>query len=130
MVAIKSLAILSLPFMVMASPLVPRTDSPSQCNNGSLQCCNSSMTQSPSNLQQLPELLGGALGGLLGGLLGLGGLGGLVGLADINALIGVTCTDVPIVGGTNTCTQQTVCCSNNNFNGVIALGCTPFNIGL
>nr|AAD41222.1 Pri2p [Cyclocybe aegerita] len=123
MVAIKSLAILALPVMAMASPLVPRTDSPSQCNNGSLQCCNSSMTQDRGNLQ----IAQGVLGGLLGGLLGLGGL---LDLVDLNALIGVQCSPISIVGNANTCTQQTVCCSNNNFNGLIALGCTPININL
>ncbi|EEB89374.1 hypothetical protein MPER_12537 [Moniliophthora perniciosa FA553] len=26
--------------------------------------------------------------------------------------------------------SQTVCCENNSFNGIIAVGCTPINIGL
>ncbi|KAF8204671.1 hydrophobin-251 [Pholiota molesta] len=28
------------------------------------------------------------------------------------------------------CSAQPVCCTNDSFNGVVALGCTPININL
>ncbi|PFH49489.1 hypothetical protein AMATHDRAFT_147546 [Amanita thiersii Skay4041] len=44
----------------------------------------------------------------------------------------VTCN--PIAGwfgiSGNSCNAQTVCCENNSFNGVVALGCTPINVSL
>ncbi|KAF5350883.1 hypothetical protein D9758_010487 [Tetrapyrgos nigripes] len=83
-----------------------------QCNTGSLQCCNSVQKASSSSV------------GLLLGLLGIV-------LSDLNVLVGVTCSPISVIGvGGNSCTAQPVCCENNNFNGIIAIGCTPINLGL
>ncbi|KAF8954462.1 fungal hydrophobin-domain-containing protein [Flammula alnicola] len=63
----------------------------------------------------------------------LASLAGLLGLdlGSITGLIGLTCSPLDILGiGGNSCSQQPVCCSNNNFNGVIALGCNPINLNL
>ncbi|PBK98610.1 hypothetical protein ARMGADRAFT_584951 [Armillaria gallica] len=58
------------------------------------------------------------------------GLLGVV-LSDVTALVGITCTPITIVGvGSTACSQQTVCCQNNTFNGLIAIGCVPINISL
>ncbi|KAK0184041.1 hydrophobin-251 [Armillaria mellea] len=44
---------------------------------------------------------------------------------------GVTCSPISVIGvGGTQCNNQVVCCDDNNFNGLIALGCTPINIGL
>ncbi|THU76411.1 fungal hydrophobin, partial [Dendrothele bispora CBS 962.96] len=52
-------------------------------------------------------------------------------VADANVPVGLTCTPISLigVGGTN-CASQPVCCKENNFNGLVALGCTPVNVGL
>ncbi|KAF9005207.1 fungal hydrophobin-domain-containing protein [Cyathus striatus] len=84
----------------------------SQCNTGSLQCCNSVQNSSDAGIAGLLGLLGVALQGLTG-------------------QVGVTCSPIDVIGlGGNSCTAQPVCCTNNNFNGVVALGCSPINVGL
>ncbi|KAF8806916.1 type 1 hydrophobin [Phlegmacium glaucopus] len=43
----------------------------------------------------------------------------------------VTCSPLTVVGVSGTsCNDQAVCCTNNSFNGVVALGCTPINLNL
>ncbi|KAI0048151.1 fungal hydrophobin [Auriscalpium vulgare] len=91
----------------------PTTTVPaSVCGGGSLECCNSVQAASSN------------AAGLLLGLLG-------VVLQDLSVLVGITCSPITVIGvsGTN-CDQQTVCCDNNNFSGLIAIGCTPINIAL
>ncbi|KAK0225445.1 hydrophobin [Armillaria fumosa] len=100
-------AILSLPFLV-ASGAVPKagintTVTGGKCNTGSAQCCKSVQDS--------------ALG-LLG-----------IPIGDITANVGLTCDPITIIGlGTTSCANQPVCCEKNNFNGVVALGCTPLNV--
>ncbi|TFK33650.1 fungal hydrophobin-domain-containing protein [Crucibulum laeve] len=112
-----ALSILALPILA-AAIAVPRTTPPttpaSQCNTGDLQCCNS--TEDSSNLSE----------GLLGTLGGLG-----INVSSITGLVGATCSPITAIGiGGNSCNSQAVCCSNNSFNGLVAIGCTPVNINL
>ncbi|TFK58454.1 fungal hydrophobin [Pluteus cervinus] len=80
----------------------------SQCNTGPIQCCNSV----ESVCTTLP------LFGLLG-----------IVLSDIDVLVGITCTPITVIGVSgNSCTAQPVCCENDTFNGVVAIGCTPVNL--
>ncbi|KAF5348044.1 hypothetical protein D9758_010071 [Tetrapyrgos nigripes] len=106
----KFLTVAALASLAAATPLeVRQTD---QCNTGSLQCCNSVQSGSSSTATTLAGLLGIVIG-------------------DITAQVGITCTPISVIGvGGNSCTAQPVCCTNNSFNGVIALGCTPININL
>ncbi|PPQ87946.1 hypothetical protein CVT25_001131 [Psilocybe cyanescens] len=84
----------------------------SQCNTGDLQCCNSA--------QAANSAAASAALGLLG-----------IVVQDVTALVGLTCNPISVIGvGGNSCTAQPVCCTNNSFNGVVALGCTPVNINL
>jgi hypothetical protein len=72
-----------------------------------------------------------------------------INLQGTNVPVGVNCDPINVIGaGGNSCSQQTVCCENNNFvrlllvplplplltaynqSGLIAIGCTPINIGL
>ncbi|KAG8216110.1 hydrophobin [Butyriboletus roseoflavus] len=73
---------------------------PSQCNTGSIQCCDS-VGSSGSNTV-VDEILS---------------------FLNINVpsgtSVGVSCS------GTTACTQQPVCCSNNSFNGIVSIGCSP-----
>jgi hypothetical protein len=85
---------------------------PSQCNTGPVQCCNSVTTAS------------NPVASLLIGLLGILGVGG-------DVVVGLTCSPLSVIGiGGNSCSSQPVCCENNNFNGAIAIGCSPINLNL
>ncbi|PAV22587.1 hydrophobin [Pyrrhoderma noxium] len=105
----KFAAVASLAVLAVATP----TPTGGQCNTGPVQCCQS-VQDSGS-------------GGLVSTLLGLLG----VVLDGVNVPIGLTCSPISVIGlGGNSCTAQPVCCDNNSFNGLIAIGCTPINIGL
>ncbi|KJA22759.1 hypothetical protein HYPSUDRAFT_185826 [Hypholoma sublateritium FD-334 SS-4] len=113
-----ALFVFALPVLAAATAF-PRNnppDSPSnQCNTGSLQCCESTQDASTANT------------GLLGVLLSLLGIN----VGSITGQVGVTCSPITVVGVSGTsCTEQPVCCTDNTFNGVVALGCTPININL
>ncbi|KAF5309179.1 hypothetical protein D9619_012767 [Psilocybe cf. subviscida] len=83
-----------------------------QCNTGPIQCCNSYGTAGSAPIAALLGLLGIVVG-------------------DVTAIVGVTCSPITVIGGSGTsCSSQPVCCTNNSFNGVVAIGCTPININL
>ncbi|PPQ71139.1 hypothetical protein CVT26_010833 [Gymnopilus dilepis] len=105
------LAFLAFASLAAANPL--RRDNPaSQCTTGDLQCCNS--------VQQADSAAASALLGLLG-----------IVVQDVTALVGITCSPITVVGVSGTsCSEQPVCCTDNSFNGLIALGCTPINLNL
>ncbi|KAK7460912.1 hypothetical protein VKT23_008840 [Stygiomarasmius scandens] len=105
----KLLALTALATLAAATPLETRQG---QCNTGSLQCCNSVQDAKSSSLTGILALLG-------------------IAVSSITGQVGVTCSPISVIGvGGNSCSAQPVCCENNNFNGVVALGCTPINIGL
>ncbi|TFK32895.1 fungal hydrophobin-domain-containing protein [Crucibulum laeve] len=117
--AMVACSVLALPILAAASA-VPRNTPPtipaSSCaaTTGSVQCCNS--TQDSSQLTST----------LIGLLTTLG-----VSASGLTALVGVTCAPITVIGvGGDSCNSQAVCCTNNNFNGVVALGCTPVNLSL
>ncbi|THU90097.1 fungal hydrophobin, partial [Dendrothele bispora CBS 962.96] len=90
-------------------PATTQTIPASQCNTGSIQCCNSASSPAATELC-----------GLLG-----------IVVQDPNLLVGLTCNPISIIGiGGNSCNAQPVCCENNDFNGVVAIGCVPVNINL
>ncbi|VDC00126.1 unnamed protein product [Peniophora sp. CBMAI 1063] len=87
------------------------------CNTGELQCCNSVQDSSSKGIT---DLLDESLLSLLP-----------LGFANSNTQVGVTCDPiVPEVGAASQCNQQTVCCDNTSFQGIIALGCMPINLAL
>ncbi|KAK0200381.1 hydrophobin-251 [Desarmillaria ectypa] len=71
-----------------------------------------------------------AVAGLTAALRTLLGLLGVV-VGSVGVDVGITCSPLSVIGvGGNSCSAQTVCCANNSFNGVVAIGCTPINVGL
>jgi len=95
-------------------PILAAATASAQCNVGSQQCCSSVQSaSSPSTaLLSLLTLLGIDVGSLTG-------------------QVGVTCSPITVIGASGTsCTAQPVCCTDNSFNGLVALGCTPINLNL
>ncbi|TEB32732.1 fungal hydrophobin [Coprinellus micaceus] len=94
----------------------------SQCNGGDIQCCNSVHSSKDD-----------AVSGLLG-LLGIDlGLTSIVGLncSPLSALaLGGNSWSSAIYVRPLDSTSQQVCCSDNHYNGLVAVGCTPVNVGL
>ncbi|KAK0200383.1 hydrophobin 2 [Desarmillaria ectypa] len=85
----------------------------SQCSTANMQCCDA--------LERADSTPVGVILGLIG-----------VVLQDLEALVGITCSPISIIGigqGTK-CANQAVCCQNNTFNGLIAIGCVPIIIQL
>ncbi|KAF8510792.1 fungal hydrophobin-domain-containing protein [Gautieria morchelliformis] len=91
---------------VTAKPPGPTVTTVSQCNTGGAQCC--STVGAANSLPGVAVILG-----LLG-----------IVLQDASVVVGLSC--VPIVG--NVCTQQPVCCTDNDFNGLINIGCSPITL--
>ncbi|KAI5121527.1 hypothetical protein M0805_002587 [Coniferiporia weirii] len=88
------------------------TPTPSQCNTGPIQCCQSVEPATSSVVTTLLALLG-------------------IVLEDLDVNVGLTCSPLSIIGiGGDTCDASPVCCENNTFNGIIAIGCSPININL
>ncbi|KAJ3545443.1 hypothetical protein NMY22_g2445 [Coprinellus aureogranulatus] len=78
-----------------------------QCNTGPIQCCQKVTTARDP------------VAGLIISLLGIV-------IKDLSTVVGLTCSPVSVIGvGANQCSAQPVCCQNNSFNGLIAIGCTP-----
>ncbi|KAF9547857.1 hydrophobin-251 [Agrocybe pediades] len=101
--------IATIPLLAAASELTERQ---AQCNTGSILCCNQTESASSS--------IGQALLGLFG-----------IPIGSVSGLIGISCSPISVIGiGGNSCSAQPVCCTNNSFNGVIALGCFPINLNL
>ncbi|KAF8131006.1 hydrophobin-251 [Boletus edulis] len=98
-------ALLPLALLASASHLEACTT----CNSSSVNCCNSVQTDAVNK----PEY---------------SFLKTVLAQVDVIAStpLGLTCNPISVIGvGSNSCSQQTVCCDNNNFNGVVAVGCTP-----
>ncbi|OCB91513.1 hypothetical protein A7U60_g1248 [Sanghuangporus baumii] len=103
----KVFTIASLAILAVATPAPVPADS--QCNTGSLQCCNSVQEADSQAISGLLSLLG-------------------VVVQDVSALVGVTCSPIDVIGvGSSGCDASPVCCTDNSFSGLIALGCVPIN---
>ncbi|KAL5480459.1 hypothetical protein ACEPAI_1729 [Sanghuangporus weigelae] len=85
----------------------------SSCSTGPVQCCDSVQSASSSEASNMLGLLG-------------------VALQDVNVPVGLNCIPISVIGAGSggTCNAQTVCCENNQFNGLVNIGCSPINIGL
>ncbi|TFK43772.1 hydrophobin [Crucibulum laeve] len=58
---------------------------------------------------------------------------GLLGVVvqDVIALVGLTCDPISVIGvGDDSCSAQVVCCEDNSFHSIVAIGCTPVDLSL
>ncbi|KAL0958565.1 hypothetical protein HGRIS_000705 [Hohenbuehelia grisea] len=93
-------------------PTAPAPGAASCGNTGDLHCCNSLQESDSQSVSDIFSILGTDPT-----------------IAGTGAQVGFACS--PLVSDTGlagdaTCSQQTACCSDTQFNGVIALGCMPF----
>ncbi|KAG6834162.1 hypothetical protein H0H93_011485 [Arthromyces matolae] len=107
------LAIFAFVFAIAASAsVVQRRDGGQQCTTGPIQCCDSVQHSDQDAVTAIAKALG-------------------IVLPNVAIPVGVTCSPISLLGiGGNTCNAQTVCCEHNDFDGLIALGCSPININL
>ncbi|KAL0954487.1 hypothetical protein HGRIS_003455 [Hohenbuehelia grisea] len=108
----KLFALSALATLAAATP-TKRTGAPaSQCNTGPVQCCNSSGKASDASIAKTLGLLG-------------------VVVQDVAALVGVGCSPISVIGvGGDSCSASPLCCENNSFHGLVALGCVPVDLSL
>ncbi|KDQ60460.1 hypothetical protein JAAARDRAFT_125640 [Jaapia argillacea MUCL 33604] len=83
----------------------------SQCNVGTVNCCNSAEDATSTEVTELASTIG----------LDLTGIAGLVGFG-CSAITGLG------IGDGSTCTTNPVCCEKNAFDGLIGLGCVPITL--
>ncbi|KAK2463949.1 hypothetical protein APHAL10511_004000 [Amanita phalloides] len=101
----------SLALFAVAAPAGHPSGDNSVCSTGKTQCCNSLQNAHDKQAAQLLGLLGIVTGALTG-------------------QVGVTCSPITALGiAGNQCNAQAVCCNDTSFHGVVALGCTPINVG-
>ncbi|KAK7054479.1 hypothetical protein VNI00_003677 [Paramarasmius palmivorus] len=84
----------------------------SQCDVGKLQCCDNFAKAGDPEAKKIIDLLH-------------------IDVQDVNVPVGLTCDPITGIGVSgSSCAAQPVCCENNNFNGVIAVGCTPVDVNV
>ncbi|KAF9448281.1 fungal hydrophobin, partial [Macrolepiota fuliginosa MF-IS2] len=91
----------------------------SQCNTDHLYCCNNSSLVAANN----------PLTSVIFGLLNIA-------VAPLTAIVGLgagSCNSITVAGllsNGNTCSQSPVCCENNDFSGLVVIGCSPVALGI
>ncbi|KAI0668057.1 fungal hydrophobin-domain-containing protein [Trametes maxima] len=81
------------------------------CDTGPVQCCQSVEAAGSAAVAPILAALG-------------------VVLQDLSIPVGLTCTAINVigVGSGNSCSADTVCCENNSFGGIAAIGCLPVSL--
>ncbi|KIM37624.1 hypothetical protein M413DRAFT_76973 [Hebeloma cylindrosporum] len=83
------------------------------CNTGPVQCCNQLLKSDDKQATLLASLLGLVLG-------------------PVTTQVGLQCSPLSVIGigSGSSCSSQPVCCSDNSFNGLVAVGCSPINLNI
>ncbi|KIM60478.1 hypothetical protein SCLCIDRAFT_1216747 [Scleroderma citrinum Foug A] len=85
----------------------------SSCSNGDVYCCSDvGQYGSHKNVNEQVQGLG------------------LQSYVPVGTSCGLNCSPISVIGAGSgaSCTQQTVCCENNQFNGLINIGCNNINL--
>ncbi|TFK37870.1 hydrophobin-251 [Crucibulum laeve] len=110
MLSYKSIILATAAFSSMVQG--QRIISPNQCNTGPIQCCQGAGRAYLAPYSALLALLG-------------------IVVQDSNILVGVTCTPITIIGvGAGSCNALPLCCADNSYNGIVAVGCDFVNLSL
>ncbi|KAF9477852.1 hydrophobin [Pholiota conissans] len=105
------LALFTVASMAIFAAAAPSGGLENSCNTGPVQCCNSFTESDAPVISALLALVGVKAG-------------------DVTGQVGLQCSPLTVVGlgSGSSCTSQPVCCENNSFNGVVAVGCSPINL--
>ncbi|EMD35896.1 hypothetical protein CERSUDRAFT_96121 [Gelatoporia subvermispora B] len=107
--SIVTLALLSAPAFVLARP---QDSSSGQCSTAQIQCCDTMASGDSDHMRAVGKALKMDI--------------------DPGKTYGTGCTagGMAGVGGGTTCTSAPMCCENNDFGGLIGLGCMSIPINL
>ncbi|KAF8637374.1 hypothetical protein AX17_002873 [Amanita inopinata Kibby_2008] len=101
--------------LFLAAPVVlgvPTFGDASACDTGNLQCCQSLQSTNNPAVQTLAGLLG-------------------VILPNVAGMAGLNCDPISVLGaGGNSCSAQPACCTGDQMNGALVLGCNPLNANI
>ncbi|KAH7907323.1 hypothetical protein BJ138DRAFT_512436 [Hygrophoropsis aurantiaca] len=83
----------------------------SQCTTGLLSCCSSVQSSNSNGVMELLSLIGIVLGNTTG---------------DVS----LNCSSITPIGTGNvsTCAQGSVCCTTNEYDGLVNFGCSQVNL--
>ncbi|EGO30078.1 hydrophobin [Serpula lacrymans var. lacrymans S7.9] len=107
-------ALFMFALLAVASP-ARRDNTVNQCNTKSIRCCDSMTDSKSSDFDPKPFAT----------LLKLD-------VSQITGQIGFKCSPITAVGvgGGSSCKSEPVCCTNNQYDGIINIGCSPVNVNL
>ncbi|KAF9533684.1 hydrophobin [Crepidotus variabilis] len=82
------------------------------CDTGPVQCCDSLYKSDSAEFNVIKQLVGANV--------------------PIGALVGSQCSPLSIigVGGGSSCKSEPVCCDDNKFGGLVAVGCSPVGVNV
>ncbi|THU91474.1 fungal hydrophobin [Dendrothele bispora CBS 962.96] len=102
----------TLATLAVATPTRRGGEPASQCNTAPVQCCDSVQSADSPAASSLLALLG-------------------IVVQDVTIPVGITCSPISVIGvGGDSCSANPVCCEDNSFKGVVALGCVPVDLSL
>ncbi|KAF9533865.1 hydrophobin, partial [Crepidotus variabilis] len=82
------------------------------CNTGPVQCCNEVYHSSSKQANDLYKLFSIN--------------------TPVSGFVGAQCSPITAagVGGGAKCQSQPMCCTGNNYKGLVVVGCSPINVNL
>ncbi|KAK7437142.1 hypothetical protein VKT23_018767 [Stygiomarasmius scandens] len=102
-------SVLAFSGATLAVPTTSSIATTSDCNTGSILCCDAFTTVDDPAVTRLADRLG-------------------IPVPPSANLIGLNCSSVSAIGiGENSCSAELFCCKNS-FNGGVALGCAPVDV--
>ncbi|PVG02904.1 hypothetical protein CPB86DRAFT_695962 [Serendipita vermifera] len=91
----------------------PGNSNDNSCNVGQAQCCQTVYQSQDRSFQFLTSLLG-------------------ISVPANGLLAGVQCSPLgntlSILGGSGSCNSQPICCTGNEYHGLVNVGCSPVSL--
>ncbi|KAF8869228.1 hydrophobin [Infundibulicybe gibba] len=108
----KAILLVAASFALLAAAN-PVPDNTNSCNTENMYCCDSVQSTDTEAAKYAASLVN-------------------LDLTTVTGQVGITCSPTTVigVGSGSSCSQQPTCCTGNNINGIIAVGCSPINSNL